>query len=97
MPPGGDGYYYFSTHLRGTSGEYGFSDIQINGDTLCTVITEQEQTSSDGGQAGCSATTYAMQGTKNTPEWVNIRVFHKLYNKCGIFVLTRTTKTVPSF
>ena len=90
MPPGGDGFYYFSTHLRGTAGEYGFSDIQINGDTLCTVITEQEETPSDGGQAGCSAVTYATQGTKNTPEWVNIRVFHKLYKDAniGIFVFT---------
>ena len=64
MPPGGDGHYYFSTHLLGQDAKYSIFDIQINGDVLCTVNLDQEDTSSDALQAACSTVTYATAGTK---------------------------------
>ena len=62
MPPGGDGYYYFSTFLLGGYNEIGFFDIEINGDLLCEVRVEQQETFSDYPQSGCNAATYATQG-----------------------------------
>ena len=62
MLPGGDGYYYFSTYLLGPPTEYSNLDIQINGDTLCTVILEQQFASGDVLQSTCSAATCAAEG-----------------------------------
>ena len=50
VPPGGDGYYYFSSHLLFTNGEYGRFDIRINGEVLCTVEVDQQETLTDDGQ-----------------------------------------------
>ena len=63
MPPGGDGFYYFSTYLLGTNCEIGFFDIKFNEDMLCTVRVEQQETSGDAGQATCSVVVYATAGT----------------------------------
>ena len=63
MPPGGDGFYYFSTFLLGWDDELSLFDIQINGDVLCTVRLEQVNTSVDLLQSTCSAVIYASQGT----------------------------------
>ena len=62
VPPGGDGYYFFSTYLLGQRSEYSLFDIQINGDVLCTVRLEQHEISGDDLQSGCSAATYTVQG-----------------------------------
>ena len=62
VPSGGDGFYYFSTYLTGEDAEYSSFSIQVNGDTLCTVRLEQQQTSGDALQSSCSAATYAAQG-----------------------------------
>ena len=62
MPPSGDGYHYFSSHLLFTNGEYGRFDIRINGEVLCTVEVDQEETLTDDGQAACGAATYTMEG-----------------------------------
>ena len=62
VPPGGDGFYYFSTYLLGTSTEYNVFDIQINGNKLCTVHLDQQQTSGDALQSSCSAAIYAAEG-----------------------------------
>ena len=62
MPPGGDGFYYFSTYLLGLYAEYSFFDLIINGNVLCTVRLEQQETSGDFLQSACSAAIYAVQG-----------------------------------
>ena len=49
MPSGGDGYYYFSTYLLVDNDEYGAFDIRVNGETLCTAVTEQQDTPNDPG------------------------------------------------
>ena len=62
MPSGGDGFYYFSEYLTGEDVEYSSLSLQINGNTLCTVRLEQQQTSLDALQSACSAAIYAVQG-----------------------------------
>ena len=61
MPSGGDGFYYFSAYLLVQGGDYGFFDIQVDGDTLCTARTDEDD-SSYVGQAACSAATYVSEG-----------------------------------
>ena len=62
MPSGGDGFYYFSTHLVVMEDEYAYLDIQINGERICTAYTDQQDSPGDDGQAACSAVTYSVQG-----------------------------------
>ena len=60
-PLGGDGFYYFSAYFVVRYNEYAVFDIQINGETLCTAYTDQ-QDPVDNGQAACSAATYVTEG-----------------------------------
>ena len=62
MPSGGDGFYYFSVFLIVTYGKWSRLDIQINGETLCTATTDEQETPGDEGLAACSAATYASEG-----------------------------------
>ena len=62
MPSGGDGYYYFSTYLLGANSEYNLFNIQMNGEVLCSVNLDQQQSTGDDLQSSCSAATYAAQG-----------------------------------
>ena len=43
------------------SDEYAYFDIYINGDVLCSVGIDQQDTAIEG-QAACSAATYATEG-----------------------------------
>ena len=61
VPPGGDGFYYFSAYFVVYFYEYAFIDIQLNGQTLCTAFTDQEEPA-DPGQSACSAATNAIEG-----------------------------------
>ena len=62
MPPGGDGFYYFSVFLIVIYDEWGAFDIRINGEILCTPYSDQTDTPGDPGLAACSAATYASAG-----------------------------------
>ena len=61
VPPGGDGFYYFSVYFRVVHVENAGFDIQINGETLCTAYNDNQEVS-DQGQAACSGATYATEG-----------------------------------
>ena len=63
VPSGGDGFYYFTVSLTVIGGDLAFFDLQINGLTVCTAITDQHETPGDGGNAACSAVTYVTEGT----------------------------------
>ena len=52
VPPGGEGYYYFSTYLFVVLGEWGRFGIQINGELLCTAQTSHS--TDNYGPAVCS-------------------------------------------
>ena len=62
MPPGADGFYYFSTYLLVDNGEYARFEIRINGLRLCSAATDQRDSLNDEGQEACSAATYASSG-----------------------------------
>ena len=62
MPPGGDGFYYFSVFLVVDSGEQAYFDIQTNGEVLCSTLTDKQETAGDEGNAACSAAFYAIEG-----------------------------------
>ena len=44
------------------NGEQAYFDIQINGEVLCSTLTDKEQTANDEGNAACSAAIYATEG-----------------------------------
>ena len=62
MPPGGDGYYYFSVYLLVDNGEYARFEMRINGLRVCTAYIDKEESPGDEGQAACSAAYYASAG-----------------------------------
>ena len=63
MPPGGDGFYYFSAYFTVEWYEYGAFDIQINGERICTAWGETESsTFGDPVHTSCSAAAYANEG-----------------------------------
>ena len=62
VPSGGDGFYYFSVYLIINPSEFGFFDVEINGERVCTVVEDQEQSTSDYGSVSCSGVTYAVEG-----------------------------------
>ena len=63
VPPGGDGFYYFATYVTGDNQEIVYFDVEINGNLICTILVDAQDTSADYPQSGCSATTYAFEGT----------------------------------
>ena len=66
VPPGGDGYYSWTLYLIGANGENSEYNIEMNGERLCSVRMDQQQTSSDVEQSTCSAIAYAAQGTHHS-------------------------------
>ena len=62
VPPGGDGFYYFSMYLLVDEGERADFDIEINGDIFCTTFGDQQNTPGDDGQVSCSAAAYVVAG-----------------------------------
>ena len=63
VPPGGDGYYYFSVYLSISGELYIVFDVKINGQVLCSANSFLSETNSNIREpASCSAVTYAMEG-----------------------------------
>ena len=60
VPPGGDGFYYFSAYFVVFYYEYARLNIQINGKVICTANADQVEVS-DYGQAACSAAKVCKQ------------------------------------
>ena len=65
MPPGGDGFYYFSTYMRTFGGEFANFDIEINGELICSVTADIEDSDSlDREITSCSGATYTAEGSR---------------------------------
>ena len=64
MPPGGDGYYYFSVFLNVHGDIYVNFDVEVNGELLCTVNSDltESSTAADFEITSCSGVTYAVEG-----------------------------------
>ena len=66
MPPGGDGFYYFSAYMRTLGGEFANFDIKINGELICSVTADiEDSSSSDREITSCSGATHASEGSTN--------------------------------
>ena len=86
VPPGGDGFYYFSLYLLVRGGKYATFDIEVNGFKLCTAYTEQFQTSTDEAHTSCSTVTYAAEGLCKNKE-NNFKVTSIIQLLFSVFVL----------
>ena len=64
MPPGGEGFYYFSTYLLVQDAEYGRFAIQFNGVSICYAHAQQTGTTTDEINTSCSAVLYGTEGKK---------------------------------
>ena len=67
MPPGGDGFYYFSVYLTTNSDESASFDLEINGELLCSAIGELTQMeSTDEIVASCHGIAHIVEGKKKS-------------------------------
>ena len=63
VPPGGDGFYYFSVYMTVLWNKYGVFDIRINGERICSAWGETDTSrAADAVHTSCSTTTYASEG-----------------------------------
>ena len=63
VPPGGDGFYYFSLYLFVNGDESAYFDVEINGEQLCEAASDlTESPASDEAITSCSGVAYAVQG-----------------------------------
>ena len=73
VPPGGEGFYYFSAYFVVWYYKVAHFDIQINGETLCTARGDRSESySTDTGHTSCSTTTFATEGKKESPKGVDL-------------------------
>ena len=64
VPPGGDGYYYFSAFLTVDGGERVYFDVEVNGEVICTVFSDLEGSfAGDSETTSCNGVAYAVEGT----------------------------------
>ena len=70
VPPGGDGYYYFSTYMRVAGGEVVNFDVELDGELICSVTADiQDSSSGDREITSCSGATYAFEGSIDVFNW----------------------------
>ena len=55
VPPGGDGVYYFSLYLSVDFGEFGYFDMYLNDDVICSTLPDHDILGSDYPTGSCSA------------------------------------------
>ena len=73
MPPGGDGFYYFSTYFLVQSDEIDNFHVEFNGETVCKAYAQQEEMITDDIGTSCSGIVYANEGKKlNFSFYLNI-------------------------
>ena len=64
VPPGGDGLYYFYTHLQFLPDEYSNFIIRLNGDDLCDVFEDNDN--GDYGMSSCGAAVVLEEGKSHS-------------------------------
>ena len=63
VPPGGDGYYYFSVYFRVDGDISAAFEIEVNGELLCTAYSDlSESPNSDSQVMSCGGTAYTVEG-----------------------------------
>ena len=79
VPPGGDGYYFFSVYLFVQGAKSGYFDVELYEEKICTAGSDvTESAISDVDSASCSAVTYAVEGMR-------VQIFHKNYGILKFF------------
>ena len=65
VPPGGDGFYYFSLYLTTYSSKFVYFDVAVSGERLCTAFTDLNVMSS-GDRVGvsCSGVSELIEGNR---------------------------------
>ena len=82
VPPGEDGFYYFSTFLMAQADDFCYFDLEINGERLCTAYSDMVE---DTSPITCSATTYATQGT-GVYNFFNVSWLVSCFGYCNTFL-----------
>ena len=68
-PPGGDGFYYFSTYVLVQAGELGRFDMTLNDDGICSSYSDHNNNgANDFAPGSCNAVVNAVTG--------NVYIFH---------------------
>ena len=63
VPPGGEGFYYFSSYMRVYGDESAEFDIEINGARICSVTADlTDSPIGDREITSCSGATYLLEG-----------------------------------
>ena len=63
MPPGGGGFYYFSTYLLTNAGEFARVDMRLNDDVICSTRPDHNSNgASDNAVGSCSASLEIVAG-----------------------------------
>ena len=63
VPPGGDGVYYFSTHLVFQHGEGGSVDMRRNDETICRALGDHSTSGvTDAASGSCSVIINVVAG-----------------------------------
>ena len=66
VPPGGDGFYYFSVFLIMVGDEGAGFDVELNGVLVCTAYSDlTESVASDEEATSCNAIIEAVEGMHN--------------------------------
>ena len=91
MPPGGDGYYYFSVYLNADGAETAVFDAELNGELVCTAYSDlTESIATDLEATSCSGVTEVSEGMYNrgfpnseaTQSWYFCQLLLSLYFHC---------------
>ena len=62
VPPGGDGFYFFSFYALTDDGEVSTFDVRLNDDPICAAYADSTAAGSDYDQATCTAVVYTAEG-----------------------------------
>ena len=66
VPPGADGFYYFSVFLIVDGDIDAAFDVEINGELICTVFSDLTSSSANNSETTtCSGVAYAFEGIRD--------------------------------
>ena len=78
MPPGGEGFYYFSLYVTTVSAEFARFDLEVNGQRLCSAVGElNNMSASDEIVASCNGMAEVVEGKIST---ANISLIFRRYD-----------------
>ena len=65
VPPGGNGFYYFTVYVTTYTSEDAILDLEINGQVLCSITADLDEVADgDGWGISCSGVAQVMEGKR---------------------------------